>query len=227
MPFGLPPPSSALIFYSDSIAADPPKNEKDGAPQVATDDVLKKLRELGAVVRSSDIGKVDSDNVNIKLREGWNGKPDDFKLLSRVLNLDWLEVIGVPITDDDLRQLDGLKHLARVYLYGTKVTTAGAELLTKMHPGIEIDRRGSAQLGIAGDTDPAGVKINVVLARSAADKAGLLAGDVITTLDGKDVGDYQRLQKRIGAHEAGDNVTIELRRGDETLKKEVTLGSWR
>ena len=74
-------------------------------------------------VKSPD-GK--SDEVSVRLGGDWRGKSEDLKLLSRVANLDRLSAFGVPITDDDLKQLDGLNRLTVVDLYGTKVTADGA-----------------------------------------------------------------------------------------------------
>jgi hypothetical protein len=135
----------ALMFLNASIAEDPPKNAKDGAPQVATgDDVLKELRRLSANVQIDDTRNDVPETVAIELHDKWQGTSDDFKLISRIPNLDRLGVFGVPITDDDLKQLDGLNHFELIKLFGTKVTADGAARLAKIHPGVEIDRRGTA-----------------------------------------------------------------------------------
>jgi S1-C subfamily serine protease len=49
---------------------------------------------------------------------------------------------------------------------------------------------------------------------SAAARAGLLQGDVITAIDGDPVNDVSLLNYRIGAHKAGDRVAIAYRRKD-------------
>ncbi len=222
--------AGGLTLLNTSIAADPPKIAADGAPQVATDDdVLKELRRLGAkVARDAKTTDKASETVAIELlHDNWQGSSENFKLLSRIPNLDRLGIFGVPVTDDDLKQLDGLKHLDRVELFGTKVTADGVARLRGMHSGIVVDRRGTAKLGLAGESNSAGVKIVVVQEGSAAAKAGIVAGDIIVAIDGEEVTEFERLVKQIGAHDAGDKVTLELHRGDDTLKKEVTLGSWR
>src|SRR5262245_1269789 len=102
--------AGGLILPKASIAADSPKDAKNATPQAATEDsAVKELRRLGAVVETVKSGKGGSENVTIRLRHEWIGKSDDFKLLRRVPNLEFLAIIGVPMTDDDLKLLDDLK----------------------------------------------------------------------------------------------------------------------
>jgi S1-C subfamily serine protease len=96
-----------------------------------------------------------------------------------------------------------------------------------MHPGIKIDRRGNALLGVAGHADLAGCRIMRVEDCSAAAKAGLEADDIILKIQEHNIPDLDALTKEIGACQPGDKVTIELRRENEVLKKEIKLGAWK
>ena len=97
-----------------------------------------------------------------------------------------------------------------------------------------------AYLGIVGTdvTDsysqsfglPTGIYISKVNADSPADTAGIQAGDIITSFDGKSLSSMESLQSRIKSHKAGDQVEIivqrQQRNGDyEEVTLTVTLGS--
>jgi serine protease Do len=93
----------------------------------------------------------------------------------------------------------------------------------------EFGGRGTARLGIiATDLQPqladyfgakAGVLVGSVTANSAAAKAGLHAGDVITTLNGQDVKSPSELRERISDLDDNADVTIGIVRD----KKPMTL----
>ncbi|MBE2184409.1 MAG: PDZ domain-containing protein [Anaerolineae bacterium] len=69
-----------------------------------------------------------------------------------------------------------------------------------------------------------GALVMEVMADLPAAEAGLEAGDVITAVNGEPVNEEWTLRNRIAAYEAGDVITLEVLRGDETLQLEVTLG---
>ena len=69
-----------------------------------------------------------------------------------------------------------------------------------------------------------GVIVASVVPESPADQAGLLGGDVITKIDGKAVRSTDDVRAGIAAKEPGDEVEIEVRRGDETTSLTVKLG---
>jgi len=66
-----------------------------------------------------------------------------------------------------------------------------------------------AQIAAAGSTSPTGgVVVAGTVEGSAASAAGLVAGDVVTTVDGSPVADADALTAAVRAHEAGDRVVV-------------------
>ena len=66
-----------------------------------------------------------------------------------------------------------------------------------------------AQIAAAGSTSPTGgVVVAGTVEGSAAAAAGLVAGDVVTTVDGSPVADADALTAAVRAHEAGDQVVV-------------------
>lgn len=71
----------------------------------------------------------------------------------------------------------------------------------------------------------AGAGIDQVIAGGAAEKAGLAAGDVITSVDGRMVTSGTALTGFVRWYVPGDKVTLEFVRDHKAQKVEVTLGS--
>lgn len=75
----------------------------------------------------------------------------------------------------------------------------------------------------AGEVD--GYKLGGVTDGSPADKAGLKAGDIITTFGGKKISNIYDFTYAIGSYVPGDKVEVLVLRGDEELKIEIELSS--
>ncbi len=76
---------------------------------------------------------------------------------------------------------------------------------------------------------PEGIYVSEVTSDSAADKAGITSGSVITKFDGKSVTDIESLQDLLQYYEAGETVELTLQVPDSDSYKEktvsITLGS--
>ncbi|MEL7609013.1 MAG: trypsin-like peptidase domain-containing protein [Bacillota bacterium] len=75
-----------------------------------------------------------------------------------------------------------------------------------------------------GSQYEARVQVVEVVAGSAAEKAGLQAGDMITAVDGTKVEGMDQLTSLIGEYNAGDVVKLSIERGQKQLELTVTLG---
>ncbi len=83
-----------------------------------------------------------------------------------------------------------------------------------------------ALLGVDISDDPnGGALVTGVQSGSAAAKAGLAVGDVITQVDQADISDGSTLSEVIRAHNPGDKVTVRYTRGGTQHSATVTLGS--
>jgi serine protease Do len=83
----------------------------------------------------------------------------------------------------------------------------------------------AGRLGAAGDLDfkGPGIRIASIAAGSAAEKAGLKINDIITSINAKTVASSDELRSELQKRKAGDEVTLEVRRGPETLKLKAIL----
>ncbi len=71
--------------------------------------------------------------------------------------------------------------------------------------------------------DVSGVLIDGVTEGTSAHEAGILEGDIITAWNGEHIEGGSDLMKHLRAHKPGDEVTITVTRGDESLDLAVTL----
>ena len=76
---------------------------------------------------------------------------------------------------------------------------------------------------------PTGVAVSEVVKDGPADKAGILAGDVITGFDGRSISSMSQLKDTLQYYASGETVDVTVQRSDQGQYKEqtvsVTLGS--
>jgi hypothetical protein len=70
-----------------------------------------------------------------------------------------------------------------------------------------------------------GVRVQQVMPDSAAEKAGIVAGDVIVALDGETVADLRSFSSQLKNHAPGDSVEVTVSRGGEEITLSAVLGA--
>ena len=145
--------------------------------------------------------------------------------VATVVGLETLLVKYSPVTDDSVKHFKQIPLGADLKLYGTEITPEGAEDIERI-AGVTLDYRRGGFLGVGCTQTEAGCTISQIHPDSAAQAADVRVGDIITEYGGKPVPDFEALTKLIGENAAGDNVQVKLRRGEEELTKELTLGEW-
>jgi aminopeptidase N len=68
-----------------------------------------------------------------------------------------------------------------------------------------------------------GVCVSSISPNSAAEEAGLEAGDILLAIDGEEIGDLRSYSELLKTHAPGDRVKLRIRRGEEELELEATL----
>lgn len=146
--------------------------------------------------------------------------------LQEVERLQFLKLLYLPIGDGSIKHLAQCKRVVSIHIFGSKMTAAGERELREAMAA-KIDRRKGAFLGISVPaSDQLMWEVEGVTRGSSAARAGLEPGDTILTYDGKPVGDFGSLQSLIAQNDVGDTVVVKIRRGRETIEREITLGEW-
>jgi serine protease Do len=79
-------------------------------------------------------------------------------------------------------------------------------------------------LGVQGDPEAKECRLLRILPGSPAEKAGLRENDVVTRFGRKSISDYEDLVAQIQKRKPGDEVTLEVQRGDESVIVRVVIG---
>jgi putative serine protease PepD len=84
-----------------------------------------------------------------------------------------------------------------------------------------------AYIGVSSSEEPSnpGAVVQTVTPGGPASEAGIRAGDVITSFDGRSVRNPSDLSLAVNAKKPGDNVKVQVRRGDSTRTVEIELGT--
>ncbi|HEX3073796.1 MAG TPA: Do family serine endopeptidase [Ignavibacteriales bacterium] len=91
--------------------------------------------------------------------------------------------------------------------------------------GVSISEVNSATAKALGLEKPRGVLIQSLVEGGAAQKADVKEGDVILTIDGREVNQPNELQAYIASKRAGDVVTLKVFRDGKETERKVTLKS--
>ncbi len=98
------------------------------------------------------------------------------------------------------------------------------QVVPALAKGQEIDR---AWLGIqsqpaAGGT---GAALSMITAGGPAERSGLQPGDVVLSIDGKQIREFSDISRTVNEHQPGDDIDVKVRRGSQVVTEKVTLGT--
>jgi serine protease Do len=95
--------------------------------------------------------------------------------------------------------------------------------------GMSLFREDSnrAMLGVVTDADEKGAEIKSVNKESAAEKAGLKAGDIITTIDDHKIGNPEDVAEAVRKHKPGEKISITVLRDGKKQTLTAELGKWK
>ncbi|MCX6135540.1 MAG: Do family serine endopeptidase [Ignavibacteriales bacterium] len=91
--------------------------------------------------------------------------------------------------------------------------------------GVSIQSVDATLAKANGLSKPSGVFVQTVNPGSAGAEAGLKEGDIILSVDGKEVNTSNQLQTIVASHYPGENVTLKVYRNGKSFEKKVTLKS--
>lgn len=96
------------------------------------------------------------------------------------------------------------------------------EVVPRLASGQTIER---PYLGVTTAARSGGVEVQDVTPGSPAARAGLRAGDVVVSIDGRAVSEPGDVTDALDGNEPGDSVEVELERDGSRERLDVTLGT--
>jgi len=150
------------------------------------------------------------------------------------INGDKITVNGKPIEDlkdgDITVHRNKYKTMEGLNYYGTPRTRAGGQSfnwdsgdgMSMYH--VEEDR---AMLGVVTEDAEGGVKVTEITDESAAKKAGIKEGDIITKIGDTKIEDPDQLSEAVRKHKPGEKVTVTVLRDKKEQKITTELGKWK
>jgi len=188
-----------------------------------------RLTRLGAEV-AMEAAPFDGVTVvpllHVRLGEKWRGSASDLRDIAQLRRQLYFRLEGKAVDNEVAKLFEEKERLAFVQFLDTTVTPEAVDGLKARHRDAIIYMRGQALLGVSAENHPTGALVNRVEPGTAAAAAGIVSGDVIASMDGQAVPDFDRLTARIAQHQPGEAVEVEIVRGPERKKLSVTLGSW-
>ena len=221
----------------ETIAEGPPSavtRLADGALEFhhrgMTQATREKLEALGAVI-SEGMFLSGNRGLQVILNTRWRGTSEDLRLLSRLQGVRLVGAFGVPLDAAAVAALGRLHGVEAMQLYGTSISDELLAALTAKLPNARIDVRKGGKLGVAGQPMIGPCVITHVQEGSAAAKAELQIGDVVLSIDGTAVANFEALTTEVGRHGPGDTITLEIDRtvpGEPArrFKSAVVLDGW-
>ena len=190
---------------------------------------IERLEVLGAKV--SDGIAAGRRGLLVVVGAEWKGGMEDLRLLPRLRNLRNVAIHGVRIDPSGLAVLGRLRGLEALQLYGTGVSDDDVAALSARFPNIEIDVRKGGKLGVGGQRLIGPCQITQVQPGSAADRAGIQIGDVVLSMDGEAIRNFDGLTEFVGRHGPGDEIDVEIERAvagkvPQRFTRTVTLDGW-
>lgn len=131
--------------------------------------------------------------------------------------------------DEAVEYLEKLKSLSKLRLCGTKLTDEGIARLEKTfgpNDYTRLDVRRGAFLGISGLPIQEGALITDVIDGSAASDAGMRPGDILVTIDDKQVVNFETILTHVAEFLPGREVKFGVLRNGERSERKVVLGEW-
>ncbi len=139
-----------------------------------------------------------------------------------------LTLRGPDVTDAGLVRVAGLHQLESLMLIDCpKVTSASEELLLRNLPNLRIEYRGPVLLGVScNPSESESCIVGHTPENCPAKRAGILPGDVIQTMNGAPIPNFPTLVKLLAEYKPGDTVSLDVQRGNQSLKFEIELQGW-
>ena len=199
-------PALFATFAIPSVAQDAKDKTKESK------DTKKEVEEITIIRKSDDktktVVEINGDKITV------NGKP-----------VEDLKDGDITVRRGKYKTMEGLNY------YSTPRSMTGAQSFNWDNNGggfnmYHVDEN-RAMLGVVTEEIEGGVKVTELTDESAAKKAGIKEGDIITKIGDTKIDDPDELSKVVRKYKPGEKVTVTLLRDKKEQKVTAELGKWK
>lgn len=166
----------------------------------------------------TQVRKISISNCTIEGRA-----VNQFDELKKLTNI---ELTKVRITKAMWEEFSKLENLRSLQLSVCKYKKLELSHFKIRKPGVAIRYVPVAFLGVQTNRFGDGpCEVSVVVADTAADRGGLEAGDIIETINGQPVDDFNDLRQHLAQYDINETLLINISRADKPIDLRITLGS--
>src|SRR6187200_3746455 len=196
-------PALLATFAIPSFAQDVKTKEKESK------DTKKEVEEITIIRKSDDktktVVEINGDKIT------FNGKP-----------IEDLKDGDITVHRNKYKTMEGLNAYALPRGRSGSFNWDGGDEF-KM---FDVDEN-RAMLGVVTEDAEGGVKVTEITDESAAKKAGIKEGDIITKIGDTKIEDPDQLSEAVRKHKAGEKVSVTLLRDKKEQKVTAELGKWK
>lgn len=178
---------------------------------------VRSARQLTRLVQETAPGRT------VKMTVARDGRQQTLDVTPEAAETDWNAAFGPELRREIDRSLDSLRELPRTTAPAFNFNFEGIPALGgRGRLGVQVDLLSDQLAGYFGVTG-GGVLVSSVTKNSPAEKAGLKAGDVITTVDGAAVKDSRDLVTALREVKDGTAVSLGIVRDKKTSTLKATI----
>ncbi|MBL4883003.1 MAG: PDZ domain-containing protein [Planctomycetaceae bacterium] len=144
-------------------------------------------------------------------------------------SLEFIGLIRADISEDSISNLlSGCSEMNQLQVVSCpKISPSFIQEMRSKYPMLQINYRGVAYLGIAGQNHSQGCQIYYLDSGMPAQLAGVKTGDVLTSFNEQQVKSFEHLVHLIGEHQPDDEITLKLIRKGQELSLPCKLTGWK
>jgi hypothetical protein len=173
----------------------------------------------GGMVMSSD----GSSPGYMMLGPQWRGGDAGLKHLKDLSGIATLQIDHAKLTDAALPHLAQMKSLTYVSIRGGNFSPEALRAFHRERPKVSLMAMGEGMMGVMAQFNTDGCILDSVQADTAAQEAGLQAGDKVISIAGEPIADFSELTIAVSTRKPGDKLKIVYERGGERRQTDLTL----
>ena len=187
------------------------QDTKEKEKEKVTKDTKKEVEEITIIRKSDDktktVVEINGDKITV------NGKP-----------IEDLKDGNITVHRGKYKTMEGLNYYGtpRTRVSGQNFNWDSGDNFNMYH--VDENR---AMLGVVTEEVEGGVKVTELTDESAAKKAGIKEGDIITKIGDTKIEDPEKLSEEVRKHKPGEKVTVTLLRDKKEQKITTELGKWK